>query len=335
MKQFLHRRIALTFIGIGFVLIALGFTLGGREYVAYANLNDFSSKGKQTVKKIELVKEPLSTFQNLEVNLDLANFSIEPSTDNQAYLSYRSTNRDVASPLNYEEKDNTLILEKTHSRNYFIDISFFNHLFNPDNIARSNQISVTLYLPEKMLETVTMNIEAGSATIRNLQAKQATLSSQKLTLSDSNINSLQVLNEIDHSIFNNTQIEELTMRSESGNLTFEETTVQKGDIHTEFGTITLTDSAFKNTKFQTESGNIKGEQLTFTGENNLKSDYGDITLGLTKKTLQDTQFFLQTESGKVTVPNLNGKQTNTSFVSTQSAKTIVNATIESGNITIK
>lgn len=283
MKPFLHRRIALTFIGIGFVLIALGFTLGGKEYVTYANLNDFSSKGKQTVKKIELVKEPLSTFQNLEVNLDWANFSIEPSTDNQAYLSYRSTNREVASPLTYKEKDNTLILEKTHSRNYFIDISFFNHLFNPDNTAWTDQISVTLYLPEKMLETVTMNIEAGSATIRNLQAKQATLSSQKLTLSDSKIGSLQMLNEIDNTSFNKNQIEQLTMRSESGNINFEETSVQKGAIHTEFGKITLTNSAFENTTFQTESGTIKGTDITFTGENNLKSDYGDITLGLTKK----------------------------------------------------
>lgn len=337
MKQLLQRRIALTLIGIGLILTAVGFLLGGKEYVAYANLNDFSLKGKQTVQKIELIKEPLKDFQELDVRLDVANFTIEPSNDEYAYLSYLSTNRDIASTLRYQEKDGTLVLEKTRLQNFFIDISFFNNLFNPTGIGQSDQLGITLYLPEKMLDTDSIHVEVGTATLSHLQAKQAKISveSGKLVLTDTTFATLKARNEVGNTTFKQNTIDELTFQSESGNLILEENTLHAGTIHSEFGNMTLDNSQFNNTQFKTESGTIKGQHVTFIGENNLKSEYGDITLGLTKSTLQDTHFFLQTEHGKVSVRNLTGKQTTTSFESNQKAQHIFNATIESGNITIE
>lgn len=326
-------------VGSGAILFGIGLLLGGRDYLATADLNRFSLKQDKHPKEQKMDKKRLDDFNSIDLTAEIATVIVEPSNDNHAYLSYHITNKNSASNIKYAVEDSTLTINQLlHEEDYHkgIDLSFINYLFAPEQTT-GQQTVITLYLPKNQLQQVDAYIEIGDVTFNQLQAKNADISVElgDLTVNQSTIDTLTTHVEQGRQTARNNTFHQAELAVEQGELAIEDSTLTNSKLTTEIGALHLQQSTFTNSYFATETGEITSQNTTFLGKNQLMSELGNIELTLASKAFEDTSFSLASELGKISMPDLAGTKTNHSFESTDPLTNQLRITVETGKITVK
>uniref|UniRef100_UPI00403FB6BD DUF4097 family beta strand repeat-containing protein n=1 Tax=Candidatus Enterococcus willemsii TaxID=1857215 RepID=UPI00403FB6BD len=337
MRKFLW--ISMILIGSGAILFGIGLLLGGRDYLATADLNRFGLKQGKHPDIQKMDKKMLDSFDSIVLTAELAKVNIEPSNDNHAYLSYHITNKNSTSNIKYAVADNTLTINQLlYDEKYHlgIDLSFINYLFAPEQTT-GQQTAITLYLPKNQLRQIDADVEIGDLAINQLQAENADISVElgDLTFNQSMIDTLTTHVEQGRQTAHNSTFHQAELSIEQGELALENSELSNSELTTEIGALHLQQSTFTNSYFSTETGEITSKDTTFIGKNQLTSELGNIELTLAPKAFEDTSFSLASELGKIAIPDLAGTKTNHSFESTDALTNQLRITVETGKITVK
>lgn len=303
----------------GGVLFGIGAISGGSDYVKATDLNRMD--GSQDTERMKVLqKTELEDLNGIEIDLESSDLRIELSQDDHYYLSYQiSTEKEVT----YEVADGVLhFSEQSKDKFHFIqiDISFLSALFGDGDMEQYEEYVVLSVPEEKAMESCHITLDDGDMEAEGLNSKDintvlesgdlkinnASLEGGRIVLKDGNM-------QADHTNASKTDLElsygDLTMGTsqwtegriclEDGDFNMDEVTVSQTEIELRFGNITINDSEWESSAAILEDGDMETKGVQFLGENSVKSDSGDVTLGITRECIETLSLRCDTDSGTI------------------------------------
>ena len=266
----------------GGILHGIGRYTGGENYVRNTDMDSFDGEEKREV--IKLDKKKLEDFERIEVNFEDLDLVIKPSDDDSCYLSYRLFKRKRKNPLACEVKGDTLRLEETGAGASFyvqVDLNFLTHMGEWDE----NADIVTLYVPEeKMIEDCSLAIGDGDLLVEKLKSKNVTL---KLNSGD------MILEKSDFDV--------CKILDEDGDIHISESLCKELQINSHSGDVLLRDMELPKLTARIEDGDFDAKEITVSGETEIKSSCGDVSVYFADDSGEDTEIMARTESGDLSV----------------------------------
>lgn len=324
--------------GVGVLLTGVGVALGGTGYVMNADLNRLSGSAKR-INGEEIIRrerEQLPEFNSLKMDMDLEDIRIENSEDENFYLSYpiwKTEDEKGEKLISYEVKDGVLDLKgkNTNNRTVYIGIDIGN-FFRRAKDEESNKLedTIVLYIPkEKMMDSVTIDLDTGDLQIDALVAKKIYLNSD---LGDMKLTKLSVakgeINKQDGDVsIEDSKLQNIKFSSGIGNLNLKNVSWNTGSIKTEDGDTKMNASNLQNIEFSSsigeldlrntvwksgsiilQDGDMETEQFEPSGEIKIESSMGAITIDIKKSMLEKVSLDVQTHDGEIKISdNLGGK----------------------------
>lgn len=171
-----------------------GWMTGGKTYIAKADLNsmDAAAVRDDHYKAMTMDKTKLEDIREVQIHLKDIDLEIQPSEDENYYLSYQLENDYASDPIEYEVTDGVLKLdENIKEKLYFvhIDLDFIEYLSGGHDLD-DYEDRVTLYVPKgQTLAGGSIKIDDGDMTAREVswQKVELQLASGDLSLRDTAI----------------------------------------------------------------------------------------------------------------------------------------------------
>jgi len=237
--------VCVVLIAVGVGLILAGSLMGARILSIGVNNNGLYVKTAESYPgsaQNNQVKEDitLDSFSSIESNIDFADLTIIPS--DHFGLSY-SLNEYFQ--LTYEVKDGCLYLNQKNSSE---GLNLFNFSLGA-NFPYTTADTITIYLPE----------DSG------LTLVSGNMGSADLSISDINVDSLDLHLSFGNIRFENMEIDSGDIHMDSGNADFSHITFNSLNLENNFGNITFTDlSVSGKTEIFLDSGTLKLEEVHFS-----------------------------------------------------------------------
>lgn len=294
-------------IVMGFLMIMAGFLLGGKDYVAQADLNNLNWNQQTAIPgEVNVEKEPLADFTTIDIQFTRADIAIVPSTNEQAFLSYHIVNPNNGGEINYQVANSKLTIHQGTTKKNFvsIDLSFIQYLFNSDVIKAGQETKLTLYLPQKTYDQVAVDNELGAITIQNLTAKEVDFQSSTgaIDITNSQFEVFNSQNSLGKLSVSQSQWQEGKLVTDTGLIALEAVTARNSQIQSDLGAINLVDSSFEDSTFKTDTGHIQSQTTDFTGETKVTTDLGRLSFEFTEERLATTNFTIKSDLGEITTP---------------------------------
>ena len=258
---------------VGTVLTAAGMLTGGKQYVQAADINTLRGDARKTDSDSLAVlnKQKISGVQALDLALDNLDLKIVPSDDDCCYLSYRIAATDGETPLMYTVQNGTLHLKENDAvqPQVHIDVDFltdfltFGRLPEDDNDAQT----VILSVPKSQLKQLDIRSSYGDISMRGISAARGSIHCDNGDIS-----------------LNNCQLSQLTLNNDYGDIDLERCTLDTAAV-------------------QLSNGGFDAQETAFSGENSIKSSYGDVSVSDTLANLQALTIQASTAYGEISVPD--------------------------------
>lgn len=259
----------------GVLFFGVGAASGGKNYVKTADLNRISGSAMMDSSDSHAIlsKTKIDAFSSVNVDLRNLDLDVKESDDENFYIAYNIETNNGMLPLSYQVQDNTLnLVEKKGNESYsyiHIDINFLQEMLGQSHVIE-NSNKVTIYIPKKNdMSSFSCKMGYGELDIESLNARQAVI------------------------------------KNEDGDIKITGSSFKDLELQNELGDLKITDSSISGGQIEMSDGDIKAENITFTGENTITSDLGDITLCIPEKTLADLS--VEAEASEINVPEKLGK----------------------------
>ena len=95
------------------------------------------------------------------------------------------------------------------------------------------------------------------------------------------------------------------IQNEDGDVKITDSTFKNLELKDELGNLKITDAILVNSQIEMADGDVKAENVTFTGKNEIRSSLGDITLSIPEKTLAGLS--VEAEASEINIPEELGK----------------------------
>lgn len=295
------------FILFGLIMITIGLLLDGKKYVVQADLNSLNWQQQTAIPgEVIVEKEPLADFLAVDAQLAWADIAIEPSDNEQAFISYHIMNQDNRGQIGYQVENSQLTIQQGTPTNHLvtIDLSFIRYLFDSEIVKGAQETQLTLYLPKKTYKRIAVNNEVGGITIRNLIAEEANLQSSTgvINLTNSQILNVTLQNSLGNLHVAQSEWQVGNLSTDLGLIDLQQVKAKNSSIQSNLGGITLTDSVFEDSIFKTDTGDIQSEATDFTGETEVTTDLGKLSFEFKEERLATTNFTLISDLGRITTP---------------------------------
>lgn len=258
----------------GAVLCGAGYIGHGLNYLRTADLNTLNGSARKDTDSLAVLKKTkIDSFRKLNISLDSLDLKILPSEDDNCYISYITTNSGASEPVNWEVKDDTLTLTENtdNDSNHYVhvDIGFLTELFQQDSSHTSDDNTVCLYLPKKMLfSDTTITSSFGDVLLSGLSTQNGTIA-----LSD-------------------------------GELEIQNCKFKAGTFTSDFGDIDITSSDLTDCTITLSDGDIDCEDVAFHKKNNISNELGDISITGKQQKLSDISLTADTDLGDIDLSDI-------------------------------
>lgn len=242
----------------------------------------------------QLSKKKLQGFDAIQGDLKHIDMKIIPSDNENAYIDYILTAKKDSNPLNYQIKNSVLILsEREGVRN-----SYYKFVRLGKTVVEKNTNLVTLYLPKKQLQSLTLTLGEGDISIKGLDTKTAgiTLRDGDMQLEASSVKGGNMDAKNGDYLFDDVTCENCKLSAVNGDFECNNFTMKKSELSAGSGDFIFEHSNGEDCKYTTEDGDF--ECSGFMAQNStLYSENGDISIE--QSTLTDCS--LNTDCGDIFV----------------------------------
>ena len=259
----------------GALLFAVGFLLGGKNYVLAADLNQWKGSATKEDSTYGLEKTKIDDYSTLNVDLSSLNLQIVSSDDDSYYISYTTSDSKEKEPVSYDVKNKILTLKEDSDSNSYthIDIGFLTAFLSKDKDFTTDENVVTLYVP-----------------------------------TDARFQSANINSSFGDILINSSCFESGKISSDDGEIFIKNSTLKDVTVSASFGDVKTYDSKIKACNFELSDGDFVAKDSEFTGENSISSSFGDIDIEAKKEQLLTLGFDASTGFGDIEVPDfLEGK----------------------------
>ncbi len=140
----------------GIFLFFLCYMAGGKSYVETADLDRLDGAATWEDRKPDLIleKTKLDNIASIEVELNDIHFFIEPSEDENYYISYQVKSRKKQTPIQYKIENKILTIKENKKSFSFISIGidiggFFTGNLKKEKEEEDYQEKVIIYVPKQ------------------------------------------------------------------------------------------------------------------------------------------------------------------------------------------
>lgn len=314
---------------LGVILFLIGYISGGRKYMETADLNRLNGKAKWEDKKPDLIleKTKLESFQTIQADLDDTNFFIQPSNDENYYISYQIRSKKEKNPISYNIEDEILkITEEKVPQFYFfhVDMKFLMDMFQKEAVE-DYQEQITIYVPKQTkFQNCQIGLQDGCAAMNGFHCEKskieleygdfisenASFSESSIALKDGNIratatefNYTEVIMSYGDFGAKDSFIKDGQMLLEDGNMEIEKTDINHMDLKLTYGDFKAKDLIIENSNILLKDGDMNGYNTNFIKENEITNLYGNITIQMKKELLENINLELKTEYGDIKTSN--------------------------------
>lgn len=259
----------------GALLFAVGFLIGGKNYVLAADLNQWKGSATKENSTYGLEKTKIDDYSTLNVDLSSLNLQIVSSDDDSYYISYTTSDSKEKEPVSYDVKNKILTLKEDSDSNSYthIDIGFLTAFLSKDKDFTTDENVVTLYVP-----------------------------------TDARFQSANINSSFGDILINSSCFESGKISSDDGEIFIKNSTLKDVTVSASFGDVKTYDSKIKACNFELSDGDFVAKDSEFTGENSISSSLGDIDIEAKKEQLLALGFDASTSLGDIEVPDfLEGK----------------------------
>ena len=272
--------VAICFIIIGVILLAIGYVAGGYENIVkkYAD-ND----------NLVYINKELDSFEDLDITLQYGDVEIISGDKYFVELSYNKKYDEVK----YDVQNNKLIITSENKKNLKFDIDFFGKSY------KNKKVKVKIYVPEgSEISTSNLNLESGDLILKNLNIGTMNIedeygdnkidniyskilnieaSSGDIEINNVNSDEISLICEYGDIDLKNINSNKLKAYLESGELDIDKLKVESLVVESEYGDIFGKNLITNGVDFKIESGDVdlSGE---LRGQNTINSEYGDIDI---------------------------------------------------------
>lgn len=259
----------------GALLFAVGFLIGGKNYVLAADLNQWKGSATKENSTYGLEKTKIDDYSTLNVDLSSLNLQIVSSDDDSYYISYTTSDSKEKEPVSYDVKNKILTLKEDSDSNSYthIDIGFLTAFLSKDKDFTTDENVVTLYVP-----------------------------------TDARFQSANINSSFGDILINSSCFESGKISSDDGEIFIKNSTLKDVTVSASFGDVKTYVSKIKACNFELSDGDFVAKDSEFTGENSISSSFGDIDIEAKKEQLLTLGFDASTGFGDIEVPDfLEGK----------------------------
>lgn len=304
--------ISICCIGIGIVLMAVGFVMGGRPGFYINKTGIHAANGNRSGASHIQEKTALEEFSSIDIDLQSADLEILPSDG--YYIEYLLNGNDPEPAL--EVKNQTLKFKEGFTSSFI----GFNFLVFDDYWETADHYYVTLYVPaDKFFTSIKLNNDNGKVTMGTIRTKN-----------------MDVTDEYGQVEIESFKGDRFKADMDSGRFKIENLEADTVEIYNEYGRCELGTVKSRSLEAKLDNGNFtigKGDIANVKIDN----EDGDVTIGLSSK-MEAYDFDLMTEYGSIEVPGYpvisEGDDDEKRFQSNNGAKNKVKIRCDNGDIII-
>lgn len=257
---------------VGAVFTAAGMLTGGKQYVQAADINTLRGDARKADSDSLAVldKQKISGVQAVDIALDNLDLKIVPSDDDCCYLSYRIAANKGEAPLTYTVQNGTLHLKENDAvqPQVHIDVDFLTDFLTFGRLPEDDDTqTVILSVPKSQLKQLDIRSSYGDISMRGISAASGSIRCDNGDIS-----------------LNNCQLSQFTLNNDYGDIDLERCTLDTAAV-------------------QLSNGGFDAQETAFSGENSIKSSYGDISVSDTLANLQALTIQASTAYGEISVPD--------------------------------
>lgn len=258
---------------IGILLITAGVMLGGRLYGISFGSNglEVGSQISNNTAKMQTGNESLSEFQDMEIDLEYADFEVIPSDH---YGIEYCLNEHYK--FTYHVENEKLILEQKSRNNFYGNLTFFSLGINniPDEYVK-------IYIPESsVLGNSSIENESGDIDLGNIKCDELTIVDRYGDVNADNISCKTLDATLDSGSFKFDEIsaDSIVVSDEYGNLEGDKICGANITFDMESGYIKIIDIAADNLSIASSYGHIDIDKQNIKEKLDIKAESGDINL---------------------------------------------------------
>ncbi|QCR33050.1 DUF4097 family beta strand repeat-containing protein [Lysinibacillus sp. SGAir0095] len=272
-------------------------SLGPVDELAMELLAAYSEE--EFVSHVEMNPDVNPYFQNVDIKADKANITVIPSEDDKPTINV--IDQDGKTKATMEVIENTLKIrikrEEGFKKFFFIHFSF--------GLA---SVDVTIQLPQKLYEKITMVNENGKIEIESLQAKKIKIETDngKIFMKSLLARTLKAKSDNGRIILNDSNFTNVVASTDNGRVSVNHSRAERFELSTDNGRIEINE-VMGEIWATTDNGRIEGYIPQVTKPLQWKTDNGSILLK-TDEVLNDVSLSVKTDSGRVSVYGEKGKK---------------------------
>ena len=257
---------------VGAVFTAAGMLTGGKQYVQAADINTLRGDARRADSDSLAVlnKQKISGVQALNLALDNLDLKIVPSDDDCCYLSYRIAANKGEAPLTYTVQNGTLHLKENDAvqPQVHIDVDFLTDFLTFGRLPEDDDTqTVILSVPKSQLKQLDICSSYGDISMRGISAARGSI------------------------------------RCDNGDISLKNCQLSQFTLNNDYGDIDLERCTLDTAAVQLSNGGFDAQETAFSGENSIKSSYGDISVSDTLANLQALTIQASTAYGEISVPD--------------------------------
>lgn len=263
--------------------------LGSPEELAVELLKVYSEDELVYVTHLEQEDD----VKHVVIKSDQADIRILPSPTGKVYTELSEKAGQTVVDIEREEDTLKITIRAKETKFKILGISF---IFSKDSHS-----VVTIYLPEKLYETVNVKSDHGEISIEHLQMKQLLIRSDQGRTELRHILSSksEVFVDTGRIVTKDCNFTEAQLKTDTGRIVVKRSKAERWNIETDTGRIVLKHAAGDITA-HTDTGRIIYEAQDVTSPLYLKTDTGNIEL-LTNEPLQNATVKAKTDMGKISI----------------------------------
>lgn len=295
---------------VGAVLTAAGMLTGGKQYVQAADINTLRGDARKTDSDSLAVlnKQKISGVQALDLALDTLDLKIVPSDDDCCYLSYRIAATGGEAPLTYTVQDGTLHLKENDAvqPQVHIDVDFLTDFLTLGRLPEDDDTqTVILSVPKSQLKQLRIRVSYGDISMRGIAAARGSIHCDNgdISLNNCQLSQLTLNNDYGDISMRGISAASGSIRCDNGDISLKNCQLSQFTLNNDYGDIDLERCALDTAAVQLSNGGFDAQETAFSGENSIKSSYGDISVSDTLANLQALTIQASTTYGEISVPD--------------------------------
>ncbi|MDI7740666.1 DUF4097 family beta strand repeat-containing protein [Lysinibacillus fusiformis] len=240
-----------------------------------------------------------TNFDNVDIKADKANLTIIPTEDDKPSVNVKD--QDGKTKATMEVVDNTLKVRV--KREDGIMKFFFIHL----SMGLST-IDVTIQLPQKLYEQITVMNKSGKIEMESQQSKQMRIETDngKIVMKSLLARTLKAKSDNGRILLNDSNFTDVVASTDNGRVCVNHSRAEKFELSTDNGRIEL-DEVDGEIWATTDNGRIEGYIPQVTKPLKWKTDNGSITLK-TDEILKNVSLSVKSDFGRINVYGEKGKK---------------------------